>query len=135
MDKSGSPAVGYTIAWHGDEVLAAIVERLDEAMFAAGEVLIDNATANAPRDEGTLQESGYVATKERSTYIKRPHHKNEVRPKADGVAVAAFSAPHAHLIENGTSNMAAQPFFRPALDESKDAMATAAVQELRKGLT
>lgn len=127
----GGRAAGYVLEWYGDDLLQAIGEKLDNAMFAAGEVLIERATAKAPRDEGTLQESGYVATEKKSNYQKRPHHKNEVRPRGDGVAVAAFSAPHAHLVEFGTVNMSARPFFRPAFDESKDAMAGAAVSELR----
>lgn len=130
----GSRATGYVIEWYGDEILQAIAEEIEAAMFAAGEVLIVNATAKAPRDEGTLQDSGYVATANKSSYQKRPHHKNEVRPRGDGVAVAAFSAPHAHLVEFGTVNMKAQPFFRPAFDESKQAMAEAGVGVLRKGL-
>lgn len=131
---SGSKAQGYVIEWYGDEILHAIAAEIEAAVFAAGEVLIDRAAAKAPRDEGTLAESGYVATKTMSNYQKKPHHKNEVKPQGDGVAVAAFSAPHAHLIEHGTVKMRAQPFFRPAFDESKNAMADAGVRSLRKGI-
>ncbi len=131
---SGSAAQGYVIEWYGDEILRALGAQLEEAMFAAGEVLIEHATAKAPRDEGTLQESGYVATANKSTYQKQPHHKSEVRPQGEGVAVAAFSAPHAHLVEHGTSKMSAQPFFRPAFDESKQDMAEAGAAVLKKGL-
>lgn len=130
----GSRNAGYVVAWYGDEILQALANEIDDAVFAAGEVLIDRATAKAPRDEGTLQESGYVATAKKSNYQKRAHHKREVRPKGDGVAVAAFSAPHAHLVEFGTTKMAAQPYFRPAFDESKDNMADAAVGKLKEGL-
>ena len=41
---------------------------------------------------------------------------------------------YAHLVEFGTVKMAAQPFFRPAFDESKDNMADAAVIKLKEGL-
>lgn len=131
---TGSKNAGYVVAWYGDEILQALANEIDDAVFAAGEVLIDRATAKAPRDEGTLQESGYVATAKKSNYQKRLHHKREVRPKGEGVAVAAFSAPHAHLVEFGTVKMAAQPYFRPAFDESKDNMADAAVIKLKEGL-
>lgn len=130
----GSAQQGYVIAWYGDEILQALANEIDDALFAAGDVLIERATAKAPRDEGTLQESGYVATARKSSYKPRPHHKREVRPKGDGVAVAAFSAPHAHLIEHGTVKMSAKPFFRPAFDESKDKMADVAVGKLKEGL-
>lgn len=41
------------------------------------------------------------------------------------------SAPHAHLVEHGTAHSAAQPFLRPALDESVGAAATAMADVVR----
>ena len=57
-----------------------------------------------------------------------------MRPEYDGVAVAAFAAPHAHLIEFGTANMKAQPFFRPAFDETRREIVVTAGKELREAL-
>lgn len=130
----GSRSAGYVVAWYGDEILQALAAEIDEAVFDAGEVLIERATAKAPRAQGTLQDSGYVATVKKSSYKTKPHHKREVRPRGDGVAVVTFSAPHAHLVEFGTVKMSAQPFFRPAFDESKEKMADAAVVTLKAGL-
>lgn len=131
---TGNKSQGFVIEWYGDEIQAALAGEIEAAMFAAGEVLINRAAAKAPVDEGVLKDSGYVATRNLSTYVKKPHHKNEVKPSGEGVAVAAFSAPHSHLVEFGTALMRAQPFFRPAFDESKEAMADAGVAKLREGL-
>ncbi len=130
----GSRAQGMVIDWYGDILIKELDDDVTQALFEAAKVVIELATPKAPRDEGTLQESGYAATINQSTYIKRPHHKREVRPRSKGVAVAAFSAPHAHLIEFGTVHMSARPFFRPAIDEGKDDITAAAVTTLRKGL-
>lgn len=132
--RKGSKRSGYVIEWYGDEIIEAIGDQIEDALFQAGQIMVQNAAAKAPRDEGTLQESGYVATQNKSTYVKRAHHKTEVRPRGEGVAVIAFSAPHSHLVEFGTVKMAAQPFFRPAFDESKAAMTEEAVKTLREGL-
>jgi len=53
--------------------------------------------------------------------LKRSLHARmlEDRPNFPKVAIAAVDrkiAPHAHLIEFGTSRMSARPFFRPAVD-------------------
>jgi len=53
--------------------------------------------------------------------LKRSLHARMLgdRPNFPKVAIAAVDrriAPHAHLIEFGTSKMSARPFFRPAVD-------------------
>lgn len=128
----------HKITWYGDELLSAIEKGLNEAVFETGMMLVGTAEAKAPYDRGTLRESGYVSTTTKSTYEKRRGHRNEVRPRDNGVAVAAFSAPHAHLLEYGTAKMSAQPFFRPALDETKGEMAekiaVALRDDIRRGM-
>ncbi|MEZ4684197.1 MAG: HK97 gp10 family phage protein [Caldilineaceae bacterium] len=115
------------ITWYGDAIVNAIHNDINDALFVAAQMVIDAAAPKAPRDSGMLQESGYVATADNSTYHFDPKsHEKEVRPQYDGLAVAAFAAPHAHLIEYGTVNMRAQPFFRPAFDEQRREMGFAA---------
>lgn len=41
-------------------------------------------------------------------------------------------APHAHLLEFGTSKMPAQPFFRPAVDETKNEVETVVNDGIKK---
>lgn len=127
----GSKQQGYVVEWFGDEIEHALNSEIDDALFEAALTLVELARAKAPRDEGTLQESGYAASVTQSTYRKRPYHKGERRPR-QGVAVAAFSAPHSHLIEFGTRKMRAHPFFRPAFDGGKPTIINAAVMRLRE---
>lgn len=123
------------VAWYGDEIQKAIFDEVNAALFAACELFLNAAIAKAPRDKGNLHDSGYVATKDKSTYNVDPkHNEKEVRPKNDGLAVAGFAAPHGHLVEFGTVNMAAQPFFRPAFDENRREMGFAAAGFLRKAV-
>lgn len=129
----GSPAAGYTVQWYADEILQAVDGEIDDALFEAVNELVERARAAAPRDKGTLQESGYASSTTKSTYVRRPYHKGQRKP-SHGVAVAAFSAPHSHLVEWGTRKMRAQPYFRPAFDSGKEAMANAAVVKLRERL-
>jgi len=124
-----------TITWYGDNIANLIHARINDALFVACQLLVDAAAPKAPRDEGTLQESGYVATADDSNYRFDPkRYEKEVRPQYDGVAVAAFAAPHAHLIEFGTANMRAQPFFRPAFDEQRQEMGLTATALLLEAL-
>lgn len=123
------------VNWFGDDISKAIFDEINPALFAAGELLINAAAAKAPRDEGTLAESGYVATKDKSSYHFDPkHYEKEVRPTDDGLAAITFAAPHSHLIEYGTVEMAAQPYFRPAFDENRSAIAKLAAGFLRKAV-
>lgn len=41
-------------------------------------------------------------------------------------------APHAHLLEFGTSRMPARPFFRPAIDETQAEVAAVVEQGIKK---
>lgn len=123
------------VNWYGDEIAQDIYDEINAALFAAGELLILSASAKAPRLSGTLAESGYVATKDKSNYHFDPkHYEPEVRPEIDGLAAIAFAAPHAHLVEYGTVKMDAQPYFRPAFDESRTEMGFIAAGFLRKAI-
>lgn len=123
------------INWYGDDIAKALHAEMNAALRAGLQVLIDAATPKAPVDSGMLRDSGYVATADESTYRFDPKsHEKEVRPQYDGVGVAAFAAPHAHLIEFGTVNMKAQPFFRPAFDETRREIVVTAGKELREAL-
>jgi hypothetical protein len=70
-------------------------------MFAAGEVVKREAERRAPRGRtGNLAKSAYVATRTKSTYVRRRYWRKEKTPPKGG-AVVGFTAPHAHLLESG----------------------------------
>jgi HK97 gp10 family phage protein len=119
------------VQWYGDELIKRIMSHADDALFEGGELLITDAAAGAPKDSGTLRDSGYVSAKGRSTYRKDKQHKRERKPKHEGVVAAGFAAFYSHMIEHGTSRTRAQPFLRPALDRMKGRMGKAIVSAWR----
>lgn len=149
-----------SIEWYGDQFLAIVEKHGDEALFAAGEVLLREAVSNAPRRSGNLVESGYVGTRSKSTYRRRRYWRKKIYPAAN-TAVVAFTAPHAHLLESGRRRtgriqprakqgkkalrigtdgmlrsqsryrrMNARPFVGPALDATRDGMSEAIAKVL-----
>lgn len=137
---------GIALEWHGDELLKAIDGGLDDALYAAGLVVLEEAQQRVPRRTGRLAESGYVATAKRNNYVKRRGYKRMLEA-GPGSVIIAFSAPHAHLIEFGTRSagkikpkqaqalrlgetilragakhkgIPANPFLRTAMDATQD---------------
>lgn len=151
-------AVKIDVTWYGDEFLEIVADGGDEALFAAGSILADEAQRRAPRARGNLQKSVYVATATKSSYVKRRYWRKEKKAPKGG-AVIAFSAPHAHLMESGRRRagviaprrkrgkkalringqfrarsrfrrMSSRPFLGPALEATKETM----VRELARVL-
>jgi len=97
--RRGVQRVDVTL--YGDEFMEIVERYGDEAMFAAGSVVLADATRRAPRGRtGNLADSGYVGTRSRSTYKKRLYWRREKKAPKGG-AVVGFTAPHAHLMESG----------------------------------
>lgn len=107
------------VKWYGGKILQEIRDATPDGLFVGGQMLVDAASDRAPHVTGTLQESRYVATEEKSTYRADKQHQKEVKPPKGG-AVAGFAAFYAGFVEYGTANRTAKPFLRPALDELKD---------------
>lgn len=121
------------VKWYGDQLLKAIRDATSDALFVAGELLIDVAASKAPRSSGDLAESGYVSSKSKSTYRAGKNYHKEVKAK-EGEVVAGFAAFYARFLELGTKNMAAKAFLRPALDETKDKLLQTIAEHARKVL-
>lgn len=119
--------------WYGDKLLDKIVRVTDEGLYEAALEIADVAEAKAPRQTGELAESVYASSMVGSTYKHKPWWKKQ-KKNEPGVALAAAAAPHSHLLEFGTVKMAAKPFMRPALDETKLRAGVRAVARMRKGL-
>lgn len=123
-----------TVKWYGDDLIKRIMSHADDALFEAGELLVKDAAARAPKKSGTLRKSGYVSGKNRSTYRRNKQHKRERKHKGEGVVVVGFAAFYAHMVERGTVHAPARPFLRPALDSMKAQMGKVIVSAWRKGL-
>lgn len=92
---------------------------------AAARVLYEEARTRCPVKTGLLKSAIY-----------RVHSVSESRPGRDVYHVSwnASKAPHGHLIEFGTSRMAARPFLRPAYEAVKDAAISAGVDAMARAL-
>jgi hypothetical protein len=151
------------VALYGDEFMAIVEKYGDEAMFAAGEVVKREAERRVPRGRtGNLAKSAYVATRTKSTYVRRRYWRKEKTPPKGG-AVVGFTAPHAHLLESGRrkrgvirpikgggkralsingmarssskyNRMSSRPFLGPGLDAAATSMANELAQVLRTRL-
>lgn len=98
--RSGGLRRRVQIEWYGDDFLEIVRRNGDQALFAAGQIVLREASRRAPRKTGKLASSGYVSTPERSTYQRRRYYRKEKKPPPGGATVG-FTAPHAHLIESG----------------------------------
>jgi hypothetical protein len=149
------------VALYGDEFMEIVERYGDEAMFAAGSVVLDEANRRVPRGRtGNLAKSGYVGTPSKSTYVKRRYWRKE-KPAPKGGAVVGFTAPHAHLIESGRrkrgtirprsgkralningqiratsryNRMSSRPFLGPALEATKETMVRELANVLKRRL-
>ena len=86
----------------------------EEASLKKAKVIAEDARSRAPRGPtGNLKRS----------LIARLLEKRGDNPRVAVAAVDRKIAPHGHLIEWGTSKMAARPYFRPAVDAHKEGIA------------
>lgn len=94
------------------------------ALVPAGDILASAATANAPVLTGNLKRSISVDRKQRSA------------SKRAGVAELSVIASDlgAAAIEYGTSDTAAQPYMRPAVDANEGRMTAAVAQAVQEGV-
>jgi len=148
--------------WYGDEMQQLIERSSPDALYGAGNVVLDAAKTKIRDKTGNLRKSGYTGVKGRSNYQNRPWYRKEIRVQRSDRAVVAFSAPHAHLIEatgaqpSGVirptsrkallipgigfrasarhAGMRPRPFLGPALEGTRDRMATELARRLRQDL-
>jgi HK97 gp10 family phage protein len=86
-------------------------------MAKRAEPIADAARRLVPVDQGHLRNSIHVATK--LSRRQRGRHRKKHRDDVE-VFVGPGTDPAAHLQEFGTSHHDAQPFMRPAWDQTKD---------------
>ena len=92
-------------------------------------VLLEGAeeVANSARNKAPLGPTGNLKRGIRATLLSRLNGQ----PGA-GAGANYRIAPHAHLVEYGTSRSAPHPFLRPAIDETKGRVTTIIGEGLRK---
>lgn len=102
----------------GNLDLARFEKQVQEKVLFSGvaamaQVLYDEARTRVPVKTGLLQSHIYRAySPERSSDTSKTYR----------ISWNRRLAPHGHLIEFGTSRMAARPFIRPAFDRVEDAI-------------
>jgi HK97 gp10 family phage protein len=90
---------------------------MKRVLVKRAEPVAERARQLVPVDEGHLKNSIHVSTKltRRQKGRHRKRHRDDVE-----VFVGPGTDPAAHLQEFGTSQHPAQPFMRPAWDQTKD---------------
>lgn len=123
-----------------DDIKAALGgKNLDAAMFLGGSVIRDVAEAKAGTISAEIADKMYVVTE---FHVKGTPHKkyDALVKKKHGTVVVSSSSKKTHLLELGTKphgnhpGTAAQPFLRPAIDESSNEARETITAVLREGL-
>jgi len=98
------------LIWYGDEITKRLIEAQRHTISQGVNRMRDRAKQHCPVRRGDLRDSIKARMKKGCPegYVSAGIYK----PGAP-----AYS-PHAHLVENGTVKMRAQPFMRPAFDET-----------------
>jgi len=97
------------IIWHGDEIKKQLKEGQRHAIAQGTNLIRDDAKRRCP----------YGRTRLTGVHLVDTIRARMKKGAAEGyVAAGGKEAPHAHLVENGTVRMQAQPFMRPAFDEN-----------------
>ena len=98
-------------AWHDKEITEEIEKRAMDRLEKAGELVAERARAKVPVRTGKLKDTIRVRR-------LKGDPKQDVRVYAGNrIKGGAF---YAHMVERGTKKMAAHPFLRPALNQSRN---------------
>jgi HK97 gp10 family phage protein len=127
-----------TVKFEGGKQLDAALSQFTEtkrrsigrkALDEAGQIMAKSMREKAPVDEGGLRESidvgGVLARGPKKAHPKKAEQERYVGPS---------NHPKAVQQEFGNENHAAQPFARPAMDETKDAVLKRISDELWVGI-
>lgn len=127
-----------TVDFIGGKALDAALSQFDErkrrsigrkALDEAGQIMAKSMREKAPVEEGGLRESidvgGVLARGPKKAHPKKAEQERYVGPDSRPAAVAQ---------EFGTVNHPPQPFARPALDETRDAVLKRIGDELWVGI-
>lgn len=122
------------VAWYGDDLIKRIEDSADDALFEAGQMLLEEAKGRAPRHKGRYAESGYVSSMARSTYRKKKGYLKERRPTKRGIVVIGFAWWKRQFLEFGTAKMRSKAHMRPSLDSLKTRLGKKITTEIGRDL-
>ena len=120
----------FKLVWHGDDIQKTLEREVPAALFEVAQEIIAAAAAKAPKDTGTLSESGYVTMEGKSTYRAGKRHRREHKAKR-GEVIGAFAAYYAGFVEYGTKTRGAKAFLRPVVDEYQNKLGDKVAVRLR----
>lgn len=104
---------------------------LRSSLKKAAQPIAEQASSLAPRRTGRLSEGIVVKTQLSKRQKKRRRRQGDVEMFVGAIyGRSDKAAPHAHLVEFGTSKMGARPFLRPAWDAGKDRLLDSMKKEL-----
>ena len=115
---SGLDGIAKTMA----ELPRSVERKLAIASLrVGGQIIIDAAKILAPVGSGPRYKYPFRGKRRRPGALRRSITQRAKRGAVPTmqVGIRKGAAPHAHMVEFGTSTMAAKPFLRPALDSNK----------------
>lgn len=111
------------LVWYGDEIIKRLIESQRHTISQGVDRMRDSAKRRCP----------FGPTRERGIHLVETIKARMKKGFPEGyVFCGGKEAPHAHLVENGTVRMRAQPFMRPAFDENVSTIKALHLREMRK---
>lgn len=110
----------------GEVARALGPDAVEKLAIKCAEIIVEDSRRRAPEDTGTLKKAHIAKLLDRWGANPAPAVAKVNYSSRESVP----AAPHAHLVEWGTSKMAARPYFRPAVDSK----GPVAAKRLREGL-
>jgi len=97
------------------------VKNLASSTRAASVVFVKKAKSNVKKDSGSLESAIRTQKKKsHSKWLSKYQVNINPRRKKSALSLGNGSIYYGHMIEDGTSKMAAQPFMRPAFSSEKE---------------
>lgn len=125
----GRPAITVTGTEDVINAVKALMGAMDpknvaKVLLEGARVIRSEAKRRAPRLNGLLK----------SAFKAKISKKNRKTSPSAWAAVDRKKAPHAHLVEFGTEHSAPHPYLRPAVEGTKDQVATVIKVGLARGV-
>ena len=111
------------LVWHGDEIVKRLIEAQRHTISQGVNLMRDSAKRRCP----------FGPTRQRGIHLVETIKARMKKGFPEGyVTCGGKEAPHAHLVEDGTVKMRAQPFMRPAFDENVNTVKDMHRREMKK---